>query len=543
MKSANICRTVIKHIAFAMAFYLPIAAHAAERIWNGCGVTSAWSDGTNWEEGSAPDSGDTAVIPDGKAAFLSSADLSWIAGRLSLISLPGSDSTLWITNNATSTMSVPVAGVGKFNVANNAVELTLAANNANFTGPFYFTNSTIVAARDYADAFGTYNVVTNFVGPSGTAKISINAPRSNYNTWYIFGRNSYSSSSTSAMYTYSSAIRFCGPVYVQGSFNIVPQANTKPTFAGGLYHSGADKIHLWTSVAIAGDTPCDFTTTANYDAGLLLRGAGFELGAPVEGTTPRIAFQDNGMIKFLAANLLSPATALQNGESGNKNGMKVDLNGFDQQCGTIYKYNNNGQDEDNTYITSPVGSPAKLTVYGQMEWYGNQQGSETSRYMAMSLRGTASLELNGTNVIKTSQGVAVWPKMEIRACPTKSDTTGGLFVRRGTLTIAEDTYWPNLSRLEVFDEGLLVMNTDAVNTNNFEFVVSNAVAGAVTIAAGKKLHAKTAYVGKWLDPGEYGGPGAGHDARHTLSLLGGEGSLIVAEWGGPKKPGLTMIVR
>lgn len=124
--------------------------------------------------------------------------------------------------------------------------------------------------------------------------------------------------------------------------------------------------------------------------------------------------------------------------------------------------------------------------------------------------------------------------MEIRSCPTKSDTTGGLSVRRGTLTLAEDTYWPNLSRLEARDEGLLVMNTDGVNTNGFVFVASNVVVGAVTIAAGKTLHAKTAYVGKWLEPGEYGGVAAGLDAEHTLSQLGGEGTLTVAEWGGPK---------
>ena len=534
--------TARKIVSAVVVLFVLDAALAVEIAWKGGGDTSAWSDGTNWEGGAAPAPGDTAVIPDGKSAYLSSADLSWIAGRLSLISLPGCDSALWITNGAASTMSVPVAGSGKFNVANNATELTLAANNTDFTGPFYFTNSMIVALRDYADAFGKYNVVTNFVGPSGTAKISVNAPKEYGNTWYMFGRDSYSSSSTSAMYTYSSSIVFRGPVYVQGSFSVVPQSNTKPTFAGGLYHSGPDKVHLWNAVAVVGDAPCDFATTGNYDAGLLLRGAGFELGAPVAGTTPRIAFQDNGTVKFLAANLLSPATSLQNGQNGNKNGMKIDLNGFDQQCGTIYKYNNTGSTEDNTYITSPIGSPAKLTVCGQLEWYGNQPAGD-SRYMAMSLRGAASLELNGTNVIKTSQGAVVWPMMEIRSCPTKSDTTGGLCVRRGTLTIAEDTYWPNLSRLETYDEGLLVMNTDGVNTNNFELVVSNAVAGAVTIATGKTLHAKTAYVGKWLDPGDYGGPGTGRDARHTLSLLGGEGTLRVAEWGGPRKPGLAIFVR
>ena len=523
----------VKALVFAAAVAtLSTVAIAADVEWKGGGGTSAWSDGTNWQGGIAPSAGDTAVIPNGKTAYMSSGDITWIAGRLSLIRLPGGDSTLYITNRTAVTLSVPVAGVGKFNVANSAVELTLAANNTNFAGPFFFTNSTINVARDYGDALGTYNVVTNFVGPGGTAKISINSPRNNYNKWYIFGRDSYSSSTTSAMLTYSNALRFCGPVHVQGSFNIVPQSNTKPTFDGGIYHSGSDKIHMWNSIAVTGDKTCDFQTTASYDSGVHLRGS-VELSAPVSGTTPRISFENPGTLKFLSANLLSPATALQNGMGNNKYGMRIDLNGFDQRCGTIYKQANSGQTEENSYITSPVGSPATLTVYGQLEWYGNQQAGN-SRFMAFSLRGAASLDFNGTNVIKTSSGQVVWPMMEIRSCPTKSDTTGGLSVRRGTLTLAEDTYWPNLSRLEARDEGLLVMNTDGVNTNGFVFVASNVVVGAVTIAAGKTLHAKTAYVGKWLEPGEYGGVAAGLDAEHTLSQLGGEGTLTVAEWGGPK---------
>ena len=73
-----------------------------------------------------------------------------------------------------------------------------------------------------------------------------------------------------------------------------------------------------------------------------------------------------------------------------------------------------------------------------------------------------------------------------------------------------------------------------VNTNGFVFVVSNVVDSAVTIAAGKHLHAKSAYVDKWLEPGEYGGADAGLDEEHTLPQLGGSGTVNVLEWGGPK---------
>ena len=61
------------------------------------------------------------------------------------------------------------------------------------------------------------------------------------------------------------------------------------------------------------------------------------------------------------------------------------------------------------------------------------------------------------------------------------------------------------------------------------------------VAAGKHLHAKSAYVDKWLEPGEYGGADAGLDEEHTLPQLGGSGTVHVLEWGGPK--GLRLIFR
>ena len=70
------------------------ALAAAEITWKGGGDTSAWSDGTNWEGGVAPSEGDTVVIPDGKIAYMSSSDITWVASQgLALISLPGGDFT------------------------------------------------------------------------------------------------------------------------------------------------------------------------------------------------------------------------------------------------------------------------------------------------------------------------------------------------------------------------------------------------------------------------------------------------------------------
>lgn len=517
-------------VALVVIVGLALGAEAAERTWKGGGVTSAWSDGTNWEGNTAPDSGDIAVITNGATAYMSSDDITYVNGRLSKIKLPGGNSTLWITNTTEIAMSVPVEGIGKYNVANNCKWLTIGVNNPDFTGPFYFTNSNIRTDYSHGQCFGRYNVITNFVG-SGLANMFICMSANYDNTWYFFGGANTAASGTRTLITGSSAINFRGPVYIDGDYVISPQQGTFVTFSGGIHHTGEKKIRFFNNITVTGNTPCDFRTTTAYNTGIYVASGTFTLESPLTETSPRIG--GPGLIKFGAANLLQATTGLQQGDSGKVYGMKIDLNGFDQQCGTIYKMDNSGETEDNCYITSPVDAPAKLTVYGQMEWYGNMPADDKYKFMTLSLRGAASLELNGTNVIK-SAGKAVWPKMEIRGCSTKSDTKGGLCVRRGTLTLAEETYWPNLSRLEAYDEGLLVMNTDGVNTNGFVFVVSNVVDSAVTIAAGKHLHAKSAYVGKWLEPGEYGGADAGLDTEHTLPQLGGSGTVHVKEWGGPK---------
>ena len=523
-------------VALAVAVGLALGVEAAEIAWKGGGATSAWSDGTNWVGGAAPDSGDTAVITNGTTAYMSSDDIAYVNGRISKIKLPGANSTLWITNNTEITMSVPVEGIGKYNVANNNTALRIGVDNPDFTGPFYFTNSTIKTDYSHGQCFGIYNVITNFVG-DGLASLYILRGANYDNTWYIFGGTTSVTAGKRTLLTYNSAINFRGPVYVNGDYAISPQQGSSLTFSGGIHHSGPRKIRFSNDIRITGITPCDFRTTTEYNTGVYVSGGTLTLEPHLTATTQRIG--GPGTLKFGAANLLYATTGLQQGDVGKAYGMRIDLNGFDQQCGTIYKENNAGETEDNTCITSPVDAPAKLTMYGQLEWYGNQPAGDT-RFMTLSLRGAASLEMNATNVIKYA-GKPVWPKMEIRNCPTKSDTKGGLCVRRGTLTLAETTYWPNLSRLEAHDEGLLVMNTDGVNTNGFVFVVSNVVNEAVTIASNKHLYAKSAYIGKWLEPGEYGGADAGLDAEHTLPQLGGLGTVHVKEWGGPK--GLIFIFK
>lgn len=529
------CRRIFGSAALSV-FCLTSFLHAAEITWTGGGGSSAWSDAGNWEGGTPPGEGDTAVIPGGLTAGLSTSDIAYITERkLALISLPAADSVLFVTNDAQVSMPIPLSGIGRLDISNNCNRLDIEANNSAFTGPFTLYNSTIRNDWAHKYCFGIDNVITNNVG-EGLANQTLRYPGDYGNTWHVIGGKAKEATATRSLFTYSD-IGISGPFRVENNYTVSPQQSTRLTFTGGLHHSGSNSLYVSGKIRVTGDTPCEFLTTAENNTGIyLMDSAEFELDSPLTPSTPRIG--GPGLLRFCRANLLPPTTGLQEGRSGEK-GLRVDLNGFDQRCGSIYKMTNEGSTEDVTYITSPT--PATLTVHGQSEWLGTIPHDDASRFIALSVRGAASLELYATNNLGRYAGVDIWPKMEIRNCPSKSDTTGGLRVRRGTLTLAETTAWPNLGRLEAHGEGLLVMNTDAVNPGGFEFVVSNVADAAVTIAAGKCLHAKTAYVDRWLEPGEYGGVDAGLDAAHTLSQLGGGGRLVVDELGGPK--GVKIVIR
>ncbi len=518
-------------VVAVFAFVSPLLALANEILWKGGGSTSAWSDGSNWQGGVAPGNGDMAVIPDGKTVYVSSTDLSWIAAQgLSMISLPGADSTLFVTNNASANITVPVSGIGKFNVSNNNNRLEFNVDNSAFTGPFLWINSYVANDWDHPNCYGINNVITNVVG-DGLASQYLSYPDGYSNIWYIFGGTGATTGGNRSLLTYSSRINLCGPVYVDGNYRLSSQQGTTLTLKGGLFHSGDHAVCISGSVKITGDIPCEFLTTrANFSGLVVEKSAVLELDSPITASSPRVG--GPGTLRFCRPYLLSQSTSLQDGNAGNVSGMIIDLNGFNQQCGYIQKMTNTGTTEDITYITS--STPATLTAYGETQNNGSLY--RPHRYISLSIRGAASFEFKARD---RSDGV--WPEMEIRNCPTKSDTSGGLRSSRGTLTLAETTYWPNLTRLEAIDEGKLVLNTDGVNTNGFVFVASNVVNSAVTIAANKCLHAKSAYVDGWLEPGEYGGAGAGLDAAHTLSQLGGSGTLLVAEWGGRK--GMAIIFR
>lgn len=526
----------------------------ADITWKGDGETTAWSDGSNWEGGVAPGSGDTAVIPSGKTAGMSSADVTYVsaaATKLAGISLPDEDAELVVTNSSAATLSVPLSGSGVFRVENNgAGTLTLGGNNINFTGPMFFTDSkvgtTYTAESTTRRHFGRDNTITMISRGAKQSDLCFFASGTYPNVFSFVGPDEDRGAGVSFVYSYT-AVVLSGAVSVSGNVKFSNQQSGTLKLTGGVDHTGESQAAFMGGTfdiksgglsRFACSDAIDLSLIKygyyGYHAGLIVQNnATVNLYDGVTADSSRLAVSQ-GKLRFQGVNRLPANVALQSGvPAGNITCTDVtfDLNGFDQQCGTIYKMS----PYDEIVVTS--AKPATLTCYGQFEHRGNSPKSVTS--ISMALNGQASFTLCATNRIATPQGVV--SDYNAQFVSKTSTTSGSVTAKKGRITLGNTTSWPNVKNLMATGTGTLTINTSDVNPDGFRLIVSNAVDSAVKVAEGVTLRAKSMYVDKWLEPGIYGGPDAELDEAHTLAKLTGKGRVQVKEWGGPK--GLAIIFR
>jgi len=543
---------------------LTVAAGAGTKItWKGGGATTAWSDGSNWEGGTAPALGDTAVIPSGEMATMTSADITYVsadATKLAGISLAAADSGLSIKNGSAVSLKVPLSGIGSVEIDNGGSALTLAANNANYCGPMTIRKSCVNTDYSHGNAFGKDNVVTNIVGSGSTScNVSFFVGGNYYNTWQVLGGDSPNSKSQS--FVSYAAVVFKKPLNVDGAFVVnAAQVTSSFVLGGGVFHTGTSTLYFWGNVTVGAGTVCDFDRKGNFDAGGCVGGGTLTLNTPVltrnyflEQSYATYVYSrlggGGGMIKCGQANVLTGMLGIQFGAPYASSGVIIDLNGFDQACGTMYMYPNANLTKGNTCITS--AKPATLTMRGQWEYYGNQPAEAVNRTTPLAINGMASFEFWPTNAIRNVSG-AIWPVINFK--DTEWTTTGRLACRRGTMSLASDVSAPNLKGIEVTHEGELVVKTSSVNADHFVLAVTNNTPrtgkSPLTLDKGVVLRTDRAVIGdvalegSWLQPGTYGGEGAYTnglvDAKHKLDLIAGDGCLTVNRcW----HPGLAVIIR
>lgn len=539
------------------------ATFAGEIVWRGGGSTPAWSDGSNWEGGNAPGANDTVVIPSGKHAYMSSADVETAsAAPLAGISLAAADSELFITNSTAVSLSVPLSGAGQLKISNGMKTLTLAADNGNLTGPVTITNSSVWSDSTHGNFLGSGNVVTNYMG-SGESEIYFMRNGHYYNAFHIIGNGSSSPGlSKHALVVYAS-ITIHGKVHVSGAFNInAPQSSGKLSLVGGVEHEGYGGLSFAGSgnYEITGNEPIVSLSSSDYMSGINFESATKELvSSPVKNcgyrTSSGIAIYSRigscGLFTCGAENIFNGGIALQQGAlvgggAQRGPGFRLNLNGYNQACGTIYRSSNRLLDQSTCYVTSSV--PATLTMRGQWEYYGNNPGGTDKTPMAFLDR--ASFEFWPTNFIRTGQSLAIKPK--IWFTNTTWTTKGELACRRGTLTLDADVQMPNLGNMTISHEGRIVVKAGAVvnpdrfclSITNVQTTTASTYSVPLTIESGVLLKADRAFVGsKWLDKGTYGGQDALDagliDVSHVLPELGGSGVLSVKRYG---VAGFTLIV-
>lgn len=516
---------------------------AKEISWTGGGGTSAWSEPANWSE--TPAEGDTAIFPSGVITVvgtdvttfdLFSAFEIRTGAKLSFEGFNG-------TFKQTLTGGGTVCATDKGNSDNI---ITITGDNSGFTGTFAFTNQSVYLNSKYG--LGTTNVVyqTVSLAPSTALRRSIElrggAPSVLSNAFYFVGN----SSKSPVIYNHwlADGVTLAGPVHLLEN-NVAFRAGHATAYwigiSGGITGSGMMSLAGDNMLRISGE-PVRMTVSssavasanpvyANVGGNLCGDGGGYSIATTIESAYLNA---DPGGFKFLGANL-STANVHWGFSMGTHESGTYDMNGFDQDCGNIcYMKNLPTATNPKAVITSEM--PATLTMHGMIQ-YPYQSASDP-----VDKRARFPGCINGAVTFVLKSDLLASPG-SIRFFGEGSTTSGGLIASNGTIWVQSNATFTNLTLLAAVDSGKIVLETAAIGTHAPKgLAVKASDSGLLTINDGLVLQAKTAFLaGKWVEPGDYGGPDAGLDEKHTCANLAGAGIVRVAEYGGPK--GLMLLVR
>lgn len=526
-------------VMLAVVTSLAAVAGAADCVWTGQGQTSAWADVGNWS--AEPTTEDVLVVRGEVKA--DSDDILW-ANDFAGIKIDGETSRLTVSPMTKDVeMTVPLSGDGMFATTNAVIakncNLTLLQDNRAFTGPFLTERVGLWVRHPYA--LGLTNSVT--------AK---NQSTQAYLRWPYCGAGTTPQPGAA----YSNRFTFVGAwAYAnQGS---------------GLHYTGLIDCGAGDSQA-SSDTSFGYTTfydclvTNTTDAAGEFRLTQYQaIGADgvVSLGSKKALHQQSGQlylygrvltcrelsvdayVHFCRTNVIAANVQLRFGQSYPREG-HIDLNGYDQECGNFCVQNGdmdgknphaytdclNGEGNPKAWLSSASG-PAKLTIrgaYSCMPDNGNYTMVQRRR-LIYPVQGHASLELDTTNTIATAA--------EMRLTSAFSTTDGGLYARRGKIVVESMAKLPNLSLLEATNVGELEVENGTML--NEDVVVKVMDAAKIRLDEGLTLKAKSACLGKWLDPGKYAREAA--DGITANPYITGDGILEVAEYGGPK--GLMLMLR
>ena len=416
-----------------------------EVVWTGAGVVGDFSDGDNWEGGSAPaDLHKVAVFPSATTIEAADTDCAGFFNKLGAVRLAGSDTKLHFTNilNAVS-FYAPVGGEGSLciqSLQNVAKNFSIYSASPNFRGTFMLTNAYVSVLAGYAlgakemseavydSSFGNMRLQLQDYNRCH-AKIRLRRSGqfvfTNNGVWtdveWIFDGASDVSYHANGTQTFT----FSGPIADGGTLQkTVSYTSGHYAFAGDSKNFGLRKVTFSGGSSDRFAAPISFATRAK-DATIgnqanIVQGVG-------NGT--KWIFEADNVFSTNTFALLSYATLVASLPVGT-----VDLNGHDQRIGTLGVYAS-AFDASTTWNTNLVitsASPATLTILGNMRDDGCAQ------VFPGRLSGAASLKINSLEEVMAT----AWNWSDstvpgaIKFNNPMNDTTGALGAERGTVEIA-----------------------------------------------------------------------------------------------------------
>ena len=528
--------------AFALIAASVLGSAKADPItWKGDGDTAAWSDGSNWEGGTAPGSEDTAVIPEGKMATWTQNDADFM-NSIAGIELNGEMEVSNMT--AATTLTVPLSGNGVFRGLEGGDRatsissggpyyyLSLDNNNESFIGTFAFTNCGVCVKNN--KALGGADTRCTLIWKNSTS--------GNHRRLYLMAPGIYNANMFLAQPNYGTGLIFAtcdSATYIDGDVDLTGpaqfDANSNAAglhIRGKLTNSGKKAFSLRPHVHLEGEVNLQSSGDSQYAGGIRLGGG--------NGNVKNMGYlYVNGYgIHFTAPNVIggsNPGGTCYH-ICGNGQSLKLYLDGNDQNW--YRKGLEQGLIVDST-------KPATLRMMN----FNN--GNQTFNTVDC-LTGYASFDVCATNA---SNG-----KYTTTLKTTHCTTQGGLLCGAGTFAIGDSaaadntTSFSNLTSLVAYDTGTMNIYNTAINPENgitnlsvlgtSKMTFANCVtqkteraylsSGAeLTIAAGGrvKVSKRTYLDGNELMSGVYGKVGGTYEdgsaipAQYQLGCIKGDGYL------------------
>ncbi len=488
---------MIKAVLLCVGIGFCIAADGAEKVWSGGGGNFNFSTAGNWSPSGAPIDGDTLKFANTAALEVVNDLVDFSCGGISVegsgsVSFGGGGNGFALSGNINISGSkelrlyVPVT-------IDDDITLNLINDSLYTHADVTGTGSITIEGSKYLNAREGFALAGGITVNGG--RISVQKPT--FTTSVLLNMRYVSSSdyvqlSFDGSGTYNFPIRLSGnqgsgstlhagygtEVICKGLITLAPDAYTRWVPSGVFSIAGGIVIEAPTtrgaSIIFNGniriiDEPIDILNDLYFDQGTM------RLGVAGNKYNRLICFAKTMYTDVAYA--LDPSSQVVMGTSYSKKG-ELDLSGNDQVIDRLAIGNwSDAEISDYSVTSSGGGAVLRCQASASTVFYGSINGGVTLVWAPQS--DSYSMSLTGR----------------------VSETSGELQVEAGTLVLAADTAFPDLSGLSASGSGVMRIESAEI-TDGVELVVSDS--GMLSIADGVELVCLTAMLdGSVLEPGFY----------------------------------------